>query len=152
MVIEVNSTEFYVMSFAVAVSLIALLFGKKEEGPASTEIVPMALNPCVTCDDGLVALHALDDGTVMLLRNGIPLPAGDTVNVVATTVGDKLRIVEKKGLSTHAASDDKLDGTAQLRLPAKTLHVRYESELTGEWALFSFTNHAGRTATAHLKL
>lgn len=152
MVIEVNSTEFYVMSFAVAVSLIALLFGKKEEGPASTEIVPMALNPCVTEDDGLVALHALEDGTVMLLRNGITLPAGDTVNVIATTVGDKLHIVEKKGLATASSCEEKQDGTAQLQLPVTTLHVRYESELTGEWALFSFTNHTGRTATAHLKL
>lgn len=151
--IEINSIEFYVMSLTLAMAVIAILFGSRDKGPATTEITAMTLNTCVTSDDGLVVLQALDDGGVMVLRNGLPISDGDTVNIVVTAVGDKLNIVEKVGVASRSGIDAKVDGTAMIRyLPATRFHVRYESEITGQWALFTFSNHHERTASAHLKL
>ena len=141
------------MSFAVAMALIALLFGQRDKGEATTCISAMTLNPCVTQDDGLVVMQALEGGAVMVLRNGVPLGEGDTANIVVTAVDDKLTIIEKRGLTVNGAPEIKVDATAMIdHLPATRFHVRYESELTGEWALFSFTNQNERTASAHLKL
>ncbi len=151
--IEVNSTEFFVLALAVAIALVALLFGQSDKGEATTHITAFSLNPCVTSDEGLIVLQAQDDGSVLVLRNAIPLDQGDTVNIVVTAVGDKLTIVEKKGVQSRTAIDFLADGAALIpHLPAERFHVRYESEITGKWALFTFTNRDSRTATAHLKL
>ena len=141
------------MCLVVAMALIALLFGSPDKGEATTYITAMTLNPCVTSDDGLVMLKALDNGEVLVLRNGIPIIEGDTVNIVITAVGDKLTIIEKRGVAARSGLEVKVDATATIpHLVATRFHVRYESELTGQWALFSFTNYTDRTATAHLKL
>ena len=152
-VVEVNSTEFYVMALTVAMALVALLFGQRKRGAATTEVVAFTLNDCVTHDDGLVVMQAMDDHSVLVLRNGMPVCDGDTVNLVVTAIDDKLTIIEKKGIDTRSGLETRADGTAMISyLPAGLFHVRYESELTGQWALFSFSNHPGRTASSHLKL
>ena len=150
--IDINSTEFFVMALTVAMAVLAILFGQRSHNPATTAITTFALNPCITSDDGLVVLQAMDDGDVLVLRNGIPLNDGDTVNIVATVIDDKLRITEKKGVVAPSQTEVKADGTATLTgLPIDRYHVRYESEITGQWALFTFANRDGKTATAHLK-
>lgn len=151
--IEINSTEFYVLALTVAMALVALLFGQRDPGPSTSIITALDLNPCVTTDDDLIVLKALDDGGILLLRNGIPVCEGDTVNIVATATGSKLTITEKYGISTRAGLQVKADGTALIdRLPHERFTVRYDSDTTGKWALFTFSNRPGNTATAHLKL
>ncbi len=151
--IEVNSTEFFVMALTVAVALVALLFGHGHKEEATTLITAFSLNPSVTHDDGLVVMQANDDGSVLVLRNAIPLEQGDSVNLVVTAVGDKLTLVEKKGVQAHSAIELVADATTLIpHLTADRFHVRYESEITGQWALFSFTNRDSRSASAHLKL
>lgn len=151
--IEINSTEFYVIAFTVAMALVALMFGNGNKGEATTEVTALSLNPCVTNDSGLVMLQSQDDGSVLVLRNAIPIDEGDTVNIVVTAIGDKLTIVEKKGIQSRSAIDFIADGTGLIsHLPADRFHVRYESEITGQWALFTFINRDNRTASEHLKL
>lgn len=151
--IEINSTEFFVLALTVAMALVALMFGNGNHGEATTEVTALALNPSVTSDDGLVMLQAQDDGSVLVLRNALPLDEGDTVNIIVTAVGDKLTIIEKKGIQSRSAIDFLADGTGMIsHLPADRFHVRYESEITGQWALFTFTNRDSRSASAHLKL
>lgn len=150
--IDFNSPEFYTLALVIAIALVGLLFGERDPGPASTGIAPFTLNPCVTDAPGRIALHALDDGDVMVLRDGMPVNDGDTVNIVATVVGDKVTIVEKRGVYGRGEAYS-ADGTATLScLGHRRYHVRYESELTGQWALFTFKNTAGNTVTSHLKL
>jgi len=150
--IEINSLEFYVIAFTVAMALVALFFGQDNRGEATTEVTALSLNPSVTDDSGLVMLQAQDDGSVLVLRNAIPLDEGDTVNIVVTAVGNKLTIVEKKGVQSRTAIDLLADGTGMIsHLPADRFHVRYESEITGQWALFTFSNRDGRSASSHLK-
>lgn len=150
--IEINSTEFFVMALMVAMAILALMFGQPNQGPATTIITTLALNPCITDDDGLIVLNAMPDGDVLLLRNGIPLCDGDTVNIVVTVIGDKLKIVEKKGVISPSGTEIKTDGITTLTgVPIDRFHVRYESEITGQWALFTFTNRPDRRSSAHLK-
>lgn len=150
--ISINSTEFFVLALTVAMAVIALMCGQRHPGEAITEIVAMMLNESVTTDDGLLVLKTLESGELLILRNGLPLFEGDTVNVVAAVVGNKLSIVEKRGLGSNSGLEKKYDGTTTLAtLPAKSFHVRYDSEVTGEWATFSFTNREGNTTSTHLK-
>lgn len=150
--ISINSTEFFVLALTVAMAVIALMCGQRHPGEATTCIVAMMLNESVTTDDHLVVLKTLDDGELLILRNGLPLFDGDTVNIVATAVGNKLSIVEKRGLGSSSGLEKKFDGTAGLeKLPTRFYHVRYDSEITGEWALFSFSNRSGNTVSTHLK-
>lgn len=151
--IDINSTEFYVLAFALAMALVMLLFGQESTKQATTEVTAMTLNPSVTADAGLVMLQSQDDGSVLVLRNAIPIDDGDTVNIVVTAVGDKLTIVEKKGVQSRSAIDATVDGTAMItHLPADRFFVCYESEITGQWALFRFTHRDNRVASSHLKL
>lgn len=152
MMIDINSTEFFVMALTVAMAVLAMMFGQRTHNPATTVITSLSLNPCITSDDGLIVLQAQDNGDILLLRNGIPINDGDTINIVATVIDDKLTIIEKKGVLSPSKTEVKVDGIATLSgLPIDRYHVRYENEFTGQWALFTFSNKEGRTASSHLK-
>lgn len=152
MMIDINSTEFFVMALTVAMAVLAMMFGQRTHNPATTVITSLSLNPCITSDDGLIVLQAQDNGDILLLRNGIPINDGDTINIVATVIDDKLTIIEKKGVLSPSKTEVKVDGIATLSgLPIDRYHVRYENEFTGQWALFTFANKEGRKASSHLK-
>lgn len=150
---DINSVEFYALALLVAMALLGLLFGDKPHTPAVTGIAQF--KPTGACSDpesATVTLAALPGGNVELLRDGLPLADGGTAFVVATIVDDKMTVVEKQGIHS-VAEPQPLHATATLDcLPqGRRLHVRYESELTGQWCTFAFTNAQGRTATSQLK-
>lgn len=150
---DINSVEFYALALLVAMALLGLLFGDKPHTPAVTGIAQFRpARPCADPDIATVTLAALPGGNVELLRQGLPLAEGGTAFVVATIVDDKMTVVEKQGI--HSAAEPlPLHATATLDcLPqGRRLHVRYESELTGQWCTFAFTNAQGRNSTAQLK-
>ena len=150
---DINSVEFYALALLVAMALLGLLFGDKPHTPAVTGIAQLKpAGPCTDPDSATVTLAALPGDNVELLRQGLPLAEGGTAFVVVTIVDDKMTVVEKQGI--HSVAEPlPLHATATLDcLPTgHRLHVRYESELTGQWCTFAFTNAQGRTATAQLK-
>lgn len=150
---DINSVEFYALALLVAMALLGLLFGDKPHTPAVTGIAQFKpTGPCADPDSATVALAALPGGNVELLRQGLPLAQGATAFVVATVVDDKMTVVEKQGIHSVAEPQPQhAVATLDCLPPGRRLHVRYESELTGQWCTFTFTNAQGRTATAQLK-
>ncbi len=158
--IDVNSIEFYSIALLVAVALIGLIFGEKPHRPAATDIVQLVLKwpqTAVASPDEMpsaVTLTAMPDGQVRLSRTGLSLRPGDTAFIVATMVDDKLRIEEKQGVrSTMAVWPEPCEASATLGFwPAgRKLHVRYESELTGQWGTCALANVGGRESRIELK-
>ncbi len=161
--IDINSIEFYSIALFVAVALIGLIFGEKTHSPATTDIVPLdlkwphaAMPQPQSADEApsVVMLAATPDGQVTLTRTGLSLRPGDTAFIVATVVDNKLKIVEKQGTHTTVAVwPEQCEARTVLGFwgAGRKFHVRYESELTGQWGTCVMANADGRVARIELK-
>lgn len=147
-----HSIEFYTLALLVAFALLALIFGQRDQATPSTYIQALDLEPGGD-ENSELTLTALDDGTVRLLRTGMMLQEGDTVNVVATVGDGKLHMVEKKGRKAPLTGAEQLTcGSLLLKfLKEQDYEVRYESEVTGDWRLFNFVNRGGNVKKISLK-
>ncbi|MDY2829693.1 MAG: hypothetical protein SOU27_10605 [Sodaliphilus sp.] len=142
---DATLTLYYTLALVVAFSLLGLIFTRNDSGPAVTNIVALDLHPgTATAGVGVVELMSLDSGEVLLSRRGMALHDGETVNLVATITGDKMKIVEKKGVVTAYGEEWPCEASAVLGfVPPRRLNVRYESEVNGQWCTFLFLNLPG---------
>lgn len=149
---DIHSIEFYVLALFVAFALIGLIFGRYDRSPAQTYIEAMDLS-----DDSESAPHQVtftsgDDGMVTIVHRGLELKPGDTVNLIATIIDDKIQLVAKRGVDTRVGDAVPVQGLVKVKfLPAERIHIRYESELTGEWCTGSFVNREGSTREFELR-
>lgn len=142
---DATTTLYYTLALVVAFSLLGLIFTKRDEGPAVTNIVAMDVRDTDGhAADGSVSMTPLDTGEVVLCRQGLALRHGETVNLVVTITLDKMKIVEKKGMTASVGEERRCEATAMLDfVPQRQLSVRYESEVNGQWCNFSFRNLPG---------
>lgn len=136
---DLNSPEFYTIAFVVFMGLIALLMGRTEKKPPSTYIVQLATTAADCEGDDTVSMELTDGGHVLLHRSGIALADEETVNLVITVQEDHCSIVEKKGVKRRRAVGEPVTGEALLKClrPGNKYRIRYESQLTSTWALFT---------------
>lgn len=148
--IDVHSTEFYVIAFVVAIALFTLLVSKRQHGEATSELGEYTLGE-PTGITGKVTLTTVDATAVDVRRSALPLREGDTVCVVATLIDTKWHLVEKRGVKGRG-DQTVADGTLRLNLPPGRYHVRYDSEISGQWCTFVFNHETvGHTASGELK-
>ncbi len=152
-----TSTGFYCLAMVVAIALIGLLMGQTPQKPAETYITQLFTTVAHLGDDAdMVTLSVMPDKAVLIARHGITGSPDMGINLVAEVVGDKVKIVEKRASLTHlpsATAEVTLNGTAQLRCFGRGHYsVRYESEITGGWALLSLSMVEGFARSAHLRL
>ena len=149
--IDIHSVEFYVIAFVVAMALVTLLVGQRSRGEATTNIDTFDLIPSMADEAGLLAISSEDTDRVAITRTGLPIFEGDTVVLVSTVIDDKWHIEEKratKGRGAHVA----MDGAVEVSfLRPGRYHVRYDSEVTGQWCTFTHTHRPGNTTRAQLK-
>lgn len=149
--IDIHSVEFYVIAFVVAMALVTLLIGQRSRGKATTNIDQLNLTPSTTDEAGQLTITSEDTDRVTIGRTGLPLFEGDTVILVSTVIDDKWHIEEKratKGRGPNVA----MDGAVEVSfLRPERYHVRYDSEITGQWCTFKHTHHPGNTSRAQLK-
>ena len=88
---EINSIEFYVLALFVAFALIGLIFGRIDRSPARTHIEAMTLSEEQPDADHQVTFVTNADGTVTITQQGLELKPGDTVNLIATIIDDKVK-------------------------------------------------------------
>jgi len=136
---DLNSPEFYTIAFVVFMALIALLMGRTEKKPPSTYIVQLATIAAESLGDDTVTMELTDGGHIMLHRSGITLAAEETVNLVITVQEDHCSIVEKKGVKRRRVVGEPVMGEALLKClrPGNKYKIRYESQLTSTWAMFT---------------
>ena len=140
---DIHSIEFYVLALFVAFALMGVIFGRSERTPARTHIEAFEFDKeALVGEDHWVRFTGRADGMVLIERQGLELCPGETVNLVATIVDDKATLIEKRGVDGSAAEAPVpcLARAVVDWLPTRRLHIRYESEVTGEWGLLAFTN------------
>ena len=137
---DLNSPEFYTIAFVVFMALIALLMGRTEKKPPSTYIVQLETTAAESDGEDTVSMESADGGRVLLRRSGITLADEETVNLVITIQEDHCTIVEKKGVKRRRAVAEPVAGEAVLKCLRSgcKYKVRYESQLTSTWAMFTF--------------
>lgn len=153
---DVHSVEFYVTALAVAIAVMALIFGQKTRGKARDYIVGLELSPDPDDTDNdrqsTLTLTADDNGALTLTRSRLPLRSGETANLVVEVVDDKVRITEKKGVKVKLGETACYNAAATVNfIPERKFGFRFESEITGQWATFSFLNLSGNRLEVELR-
>ena len=149
--IDIHSVEFYVIAFVVAMALVTLLIGQRSRGEATTNIDQMDLTPSLTEVAGQLAICSEDIDRVTIARTGLPLYEGDTVILVSTIIDDKWHIEEKRATKGRGPNVE-MDGAATINfLRPGRYHVRYDSEITGQWCTFKHSHRPGKVSKVELK-
>jgi len=137
---DFSSIEFYTLAFVVAMAVLGFLMGKRDKGLACTHIVQLSVSSADKPDEAdSVSLTLQDDGSILLSRTGLRLGEGETINLVITITGNQCLMVEKKGIKQRRAARQPIHASVELTcLPMnEPLRVRYESQLTTRWAMFT---------------
>ena len=149
-----DSPEFYALVFAVVMLLLMMFLSHREKGPASTYILQLATTPdeAVYSDD-TVTLEPQDHGRVLLSRTGFSIGPEETVNLVITIREQECSIVEKKGVKRRGAVGEPSTGQVVLKClrPGVKYHVRYESQLTSAWTIFTLDTASPQSHSYQLK-
>lgn len=149
---DIHSVEFYVLALFVAFALVGLIFGRSDRSPARTYIESMDVSDDIADAPHEVTLVSQPDGLVTISHRGLELKPGDTVNLVATIIDDKIKLVLKRGVNSPTGEPVPVKATVSVKyLPNERIHVRYESEFTGEWTVFTYTNREGQQRTSELQ-
>lgn len=148
-----DSTIFYLIIMVVAFMSLGMICSPKAPGQASTKIVPMHIAPrtAESHTRHTVKITALKGGEVCIERH-FSARVGDSVNLVVTKFDNHVKIVEKKGVA-GAGEECEQAATALVGcIGQRWYSYRYESELTGEWCTFEFTNVAGNAKEVEMRL
>ena len=149
--IDVHSVEFYVIAFVVAMALITLLIGQRSRGEATTNIDQFDLSPSNAEVAGQLVITSEDTDRVAIARTGLPLYEGDTVILVSTIIDDKWHIEEKRATKGRGPNIE-MDGAVTISfLRPGRYHVRYDSEITGQWCTFAHSHRPGKVSKVELK-
>lgn len=147
-----DSTIFYLIIMVVAFMSLGMICSPKNPGATSTKIVPMNVVP----NGGephpdTVRITALKGGDISIERH-FTIREGDTVNLVITKFDTHVKIVEKKGVVGAGADTEHLGMALVSCIGLRWYSYRYESEVTGKWCAFEFTNVAGNKKEVEMRL
>ena len=98
-----------------------------------------------------VRITALKGGDISIERH-FAIREGDTVNLVITKFDTHVKIVEKKGVVGAGADTEHLGMAMVSCIGQRWYSYRYESEVTGKWCAFEFTNVAGNKKEVEMRL
>ncbi|MBR1551423.1 MAG: hypothetical protein IJ632_03790 [Muribaculaceae bacterium] len=148
-----HSVEFYVLALFVAFALLGLIVSPRLSGAAISAIAPMELGGRSAEPSGTLRLECGPAGTMTIRRYGLAVRDGEGAYLTVTIIDDKMKIVEKRGAATGGTGQTtEVDAMAQLtKLPTRKLHVRYDSEITGEWGLATVLVTDGNSVETRLK-
>lgn len=133
----IGSLEFYVIAFAVAIALVALMARPSDKGEAQTLFARgVAIEP-VAGEKGII-MTTDSDGRLEWTRHGVHLDTPDCqVNCAITVVDSDIKIIERKAndsLAEIAPADRDIRFSCLQPLRPGRYHIYYESAWSGEWA------------------
>ena len=146
-----SSTLFYLLIMVVAFMCLGMIFSPKTDQPRGTKIVAMLCEPTSLPASNKVKITALKNGEICIERV-LNISATDTVNLVITKFENHVKIVEKRGV--HGTGEEGAHRcSASLNCISRRWYAyRYESEITGEWCTFEFTNLPGEEKVTEMRL
>ena len=143
-----QSLEFYVIATLVAAIIVGLAAKPSSRGEARQYLLAGDL----TFDDEYaqpaITLTTLDNGKVVLQRHAVEaMTTSGAVSLAITQIGTDITIEER--LSDGYTADSPVD-TATFYLDfmgAERYHIKYNSDATGLFAAFTFSNRPGYKTT-----
>lgn len=150
-----TSIEFYTIAITVAILLVGFIFKPAEHAPAQTYIYAANIeqaNPLDNQDEKYVEIESCDNGTVIIRRKNVELPAESIAHITVDIVDDKLTIVEKHTKNTANSITGLYDLTMKVGcLKSRKYHLRYEIPDSGLWGLTTLTNRNNNKTTLELQ-
>ena len=147
-----DSTIFYLIIMVVAFMSLGMICSPKNPGATSTKIVPMNVAPTSgEPQPDTIRITALKGGDISIERH-FSIREGDTVNLVITKFDSHVKIVEKKGVVGAGPDTEHLGLSMVSCIGQRWYSYRYESEVTGKWCTFEFTNVVGNTKEVEMRL
>ena len=145
---DFTSIEFYTIAFFLAMVFVGFFVRQKKTAPATSVISSLNLAPAPPQHEATskLRLHAHADGSVTIEREGLLLCDGETVNLIATIIDDKITIEEKKGkISAFGGKESAYNGHVDVTffLENNKSYLRYESSVAGQWCKLAFNNYPG---------
>ena len=139
----------YTVALVVAFALLGVIFSRPETEPATTSIVSIDLHYDMPTVNHL-SLTCVDNGYILFRHSALSMHEGESAHLVITTIGEKVKIVEKRGVTTTgnetaATAIATIDCLAQRRFVC-----RFDSEITGQWCTFNLTNVDGKCVEPEL--
>ena len=152
---DFTSVEFYTIAFFLAMLLVGFFVSHKKMSPASSVINALELEPASQPSNEMSRLRLLahDDGRVTIEREGLLLSDGETVNIVATIIDDKITIQEKKGkVSAFGGKESVYNGHVDVTFfpEDNKSYLRYESSVAGQGCKLAFVNSPGNKVEKYL--
>ncbi len=139
----------YTLALVVAIAILGAIFSRDIDVPDFQNIQPLDFTPS-QANEPLLSLACIDDGIVLLSHEPLPMGPQDTAHLVVTKTKHNVLIREKRG-DTHPGDKTAMKGTSLITcLPAQTFQVRFESEVTGQWATCTLTCTQGTRVTPTL--
>lgn len=130
-------------------AFVGLFVRQKKTLPATSVLNSLDIAPAPTQQSegtSRLRLTAHNDGSVTIEREGLLLCDGETVNLIATIIDDKITIEEKKGkISAFGGKESVYNGHVDVTffLENNKSYIRYESSVAGQWCKFAFNNYPG---------
>lgn len=129
-------------------AFVGVFVRQKKALPATSVLCSLDLTPAPQQPQGTsrLRLTAHADGSVTIEREGLLLCDGETVNLVATIIDDKVTIEEKKGkISAFGGKESAYNGHVDVTffLENNKNYLRYESSVAGQWCKLAFNNIPG---------
>lgn len=147
-----DSTVFYLLIMVVAFMALGMICSPKSRVPASTKIVAMEVAAAESkASADAVSITALKGGGISIKRHFRICPT-DTVCLVVTKFDSHVKIVEKRGVSGQGEEQECRGEALVSCIGQRWYSYRYESELTGQWCTFEFTNVAGNAKAVEMRL
>lgn len=132
----IGSLEFYVIAFAVAIALVALMARPSDKGEAQTLFARGVADK--TAGEEGITMTTDGDGRLEWTRHSVHLDTPDCqVNCAITVVDRDIKIIERKAndsLAEIAPTDSDIRFSCLQPLRPGRYHIYYESAWSGEWA------------------
>lgn len=156
MLVEIfyRSVEFYVVMAALAAAVLAACVRPAATGAVETRLLGGLLSPDRDSAAPSVTMICRSDGSVELLRRGVEGVGLDgAVSLCVSIKGFDITIEERL---TPGHGDGRYPEPVEARfvldfMGAERYHIRYESELTGMFAVFTLNNLPDVEITRELK-
>ncbi len=139
----------YTLALVLAIAMLGAIFSRDIDTPDFQNIIALEIAPTEVTEPQM-SLRCIDDGIIIFSHEPLQMSPQDTAHLVVTKTKQAVLIQEKRG-ETAPCEKISTKATAVITtLPAQTFTVRFESEITGQWASCRLTCTQGTQVTPAL--